>query len=46
MKLQKYVFAVAILGTLAFTSCTPNSLDDDTNGQQIERSKIIIPTHG
>lgn len=46
MKLQKYVFAVAILGTLAFTSCTPNSLDDDTNGQQIERNQIKVPTNG
>lgn len=45
MKTKKYFFALAILGALVFTSCTPNSLNDD-GPQQIRKDQIKVPTHG
>ena len=45
MKTKKIFFALAILGALALTACTPNSLNDD-GPQQIEKSKIKVPTSG
>ncbi len=46
MKFKKYFFALAILGAFAFTSCTPNSLnDDDTQQADIRKVKKRL-THG
>ena len=45
MKTKKYFFALAIIGALAFTSCTPNSLSDD-EPQLIKRSAVKVPTNG
>ncbi len=39
MKTKKIFFALAILGALAFTACTPNSLNDD-EPQQVRIDKI------
>ena len=46
MKTVKYIFIAAIfsLGTLA--SCTPESIQDEQSPQQIEKSKIIVPSNG
>ncbi len=45
MKTKKYFLALAILGALVFTSCTPNSLNDD-EPQQVRKSQIKVPTNG
>ena len=46
MKTKKYFFALAILGALAFTSCTPNSLNDDDT-QEVRKSAITkTPRNG
>ena len=45
MKIKKYFFALAILGALAFTSCTPNSLNDDDT-QQFRKSRVKVPSKG
>ena len=45
MKIKKYFFALAILGALVFTSCTPNSISDD-EPQQIKKSQVKVPRNG
>ena len=46
MKLSKYYLIVAIFGAGLFFSCTPESIDDGQNDQQIERSRIRVPQNG
>lgn len=45
MKTKKIFFALAVLGVLAFTACTPNSLNDD-GPQQVDVRKIRKPSQG
>ncbi|RAJ26794.1 hypothetical protein LX77_01049 [Gelidibacter algens] len=47
MKTKKYIIALAIFGGALFTAQATNLID--LNGQtttQIEKSRIIVPTHG
>ncbi len=44
MKIKKYFFAFAILGALAFTACTPNSLSDDDT-QEVRKDRLKRPSH-
>lgn len=36
MKLAKYLFIVAIFGAALFVSCTPESVEDGENPQQVD----------
>ena len=45
MKTKKYFFALAMIGVLAFASCTPNSISDD-EAQQVKTLKIRKPSQG
>jgi len=40
MKSTKLFFIVAILGAGLFISCTPESIEDGQNEQQIERPRV------
>ena len=40
MKSTKLFFIVAILGAGLFISCTPESIEDGKNEQQIERPRV------
>lgn len=40
MKTKKYLFALAMVGMFAFASCTPNSVNDDDNTQQVKTKKL------
>ena len=40
MKFTKLFFIVAILGAGLFISCTPESIEDVQNEQQIERPRV------
>ncbi len=47
MRTKKYLLAIAIFGGMLFTAQAANIID--LNGQttnKIERSKIVVPTHG
>ena len=47
MKTKKYVIAIALFGGMLFAASATNLID--LNGQSttsIEKSKIVIPTHG
>lgn len=46
MKLLKVLFIVAIFGTGLFASCTPESIEDGQNEQQIDKADIIVPSKG
>jgi len=46
MKLTKYLFIVAIFGAGLFVSCTPESIDNGQNTQQVDRDKVTVPTNG
>lgn len=46
MKTVKYLLIVAIFSLGTFASCTPESIQDEQSPQQIEKSKIIVPSNG
>ena len=46
MKTLKVLFIAAIFSLGIFASCTPESIQDEQAPQQIEKSKIIIPSNG
>jgi len=46
MKTRKYFFALAMVGMFAFASCTPNSINDDDNTEQIEKKKRKLVKNG
>jgi hypothetical protein len=39
MKITKYLLIVAIFGAGLFASCTPESIDNGQNEQQIDRDR-------
>lgn len=45
MKTLKSLLVLAFLGGL-FVSCTPESIDNGQDEQQIDRDKIIVPRQG
>lgn len=48
MKLKNYLFLAAIFGATLFVSCTPESIEDETTEQQIDKTNPNIkpPTNG
>ncbi len=42
----KTFVALAMVGMFAFASCTPNSINDDDNTQQIDKTKVKVPGQG
>lgn len=47
MKSKKYIIAIALFGGMLFAASATNLID--LNGQsntEIERSKVVVPTHG
>ncbi|SFN67590.1 hypothetical protein SAMN04487989_102373 [Bizionia echini] len=47
MRTKKYLLAIAIFGGMLFTAQAANIIDlNDQQTTKIERSKIVVPTHG
>lgn len=46
MKTLKLLFIAAIFSVGTFASCTPESIQDEQTPQQIEKSKIKVPSNG
>jgi len=46
MKTRKIFYALALVGMFAFASCTPNSINDDDNTQQVDKSKLKPTPNG
>ncbi|WP_008634235.1 hypothetical protein [Bizionia argentinensis] len=48
MRTKKYVLAVAIFGGMLFTAQAAESIIDlnEQTTSKIERSKIVVPSHG
>tara|TARA_R100000353_G_scaffold176127_1_gene149533 strand:- start:27735 stop:27875 length:141 start_codon:yes stop_codon:yes gene_type:complete len=46
MKTLKYLFIASIFSLGTFASCTPESIQDEQTPQQIEKSKIKVPSNG
>ena len=46
MKTKKTLFALAMVGMFAFASCTPNSINDDDNTQQVDKTKLKPGSNG
>ncbi|MGB3342420.1 MAG: hypothetical protein WBA61_00775 [Aequorivita sp.] len=46
MKTLKNFIIIAIFSAGLFASCTPESIDDGQNPQQIKKSEIVVPRNG
>lgn len=46
MKNLKVLFIATIFAAGLFTSCTPESIQDEATPQQIEKGDIIVPRAG
>jgi len=46
MKFSKYLLIVAIFGATLFVSCTPESVNDDQNEEQVDAEHIQAPRQG
>ena len=47
MKTKKYIIAIALFGGMLFAASATNLIDlNEQSTTSIERSKVVVPTHG